>query len=50
MLRLTVCPPSRFAASSNEAHVRVLGSKNRLAIVVPWSSSELIGLFPSGLR
>ena len=40
----------RFAASSNDARVRVLGSKNRLATVRPCSVTSRGGSWPSGVR
>src|SRR5437016_1081681 len=47
--RLTTAAPSRFAASSNETRVRVEGSVNRLATVIPARALLSGGLAPSGL-
>src|SRR6056297_1293221 len=48
--RLSTSAPSRPAASSKEARVRVLGSKNRLATVRPARSLLRAGIAPMGVR
>ncbi len=48
--RFSTSAPRRLPARSNDARVRVLASKNRLATVVPRSASDRTAGAPSGLR
>jgi len=39
---LMTCPPKRHIAASNERRVRVLGSKNKVAKILPVNSESVV--------